>query len=246
MSDPIREQIIDRIISRMAIIREANGFKTDCGEHVFRAAKRIDPSELDAVSVFPRRETAVPEYSAVKPTMPVDVQLIQAVAVVEGEAESTRAARVAQMIETMLADAIEAMTGDRWSVPFTSGSREPVAGETITGATSTATGYVESVALTGGTWTGGNAAGTITFRRKTGTFASENLNIAALLDVCTINGVVTCAEAKALVTNNLSDGIYYESGGADEYPDPADGTVGVIATFNITYPVKAGNPYAQP
>jgi len=42
---------------------------------------------------------------------------------------------------------------------FDSGSVEPVAGETLTGATSAATGTVSEVELVSGTWAAGTAAG---------------------------------------------------------------------------------------
>ena len=222
MADSIREQIIDAIVSRMAIIREENGFLTDCGENVFRAARRIDSSQLDAVTVFPRKEAATGEYDAISVRMPVDVQAISEIVESETETEQERAERVSQMMEKMLADVIEAMTSDRFSMAFTSGSYEPAAGDTITGHTSGATGFVESVTRSSGTWAGGDAAGTIKFRRRTGTFAAENLDIGSELNVCTINGTVTRESAVALATASLADGIYYMEGGSDEYPEPGD------------------------
>lgn len=246
MSDSIREQIIAAIVARMAIIRTANGFLTDCGENVHRGAKRIDPSKLDAISVFARRETASAEYSVSKQIMPVDVQAISAVVAVAEETEKERAERVSKIIEKMLADIIEAMTEDRWTLAFTSGSRAPVAGETITGAISGATGYVESAAVTGGSWTGGNAAGTVKIRRKSGTFQAENINIGALLDCFSIDGGITRETAIALATSSKADGIYYTEGGPQEYPEVGDAVVAVSAVFNITYPTQAGNPFAQP
>lgn len=246
MSGSIREQIIDAIVDRMAIVREANGFATEIGAHVFRGAKRIGAESLDAVAVFARKDAAAHEYDVDHLTMPVDVQGVAAVADNGAETEQERAERVSQIIEKMLADIIEAMTGDRWTLTFTSGSREPVAGETVTGATSSATGFVESVTLTSGTWSGGDAAGTIKIRRKSGTFSAENLNIGAETNVASVSATVTREAALALVTASLADGIYYQGGGLDDYPDQADKTVGVAATFNITFPVVAGNPFAQP
>src|SRR5574343_2067000 len=140
MSATIRELIIDAIKDRMAIIRIDNGFNTDCGANVFRAAKKIDPSQLDAVTVFPRRDTATGEFGSMAGTMPVDVQALAAIGTIETETEGERAERVSQLIESMLGDLIEAMTGDRWSIAFTSGSREPAPGDTFSGATSDATG----------------------------------------------------------------------------------------------------------
>jgi len=51
---------------------------------------------------------------------------------------------------------------------FDSGSVLPVAGETLTGATSADTGVVVSVALESGTWAGGTAAGTVYLSSPTG------------------------------------------------------------------------------
>lgn len=53
-------------------------------------------------------------------------------------------------------------------ISFTTGAHEPVAGETITGNTSAATGVVDTVTVTSGTWGGGTAAGTICMYSVTG------------------------------------------------------------------------------
>jgi hypothetical protein len=246
MSDTIRERIIAAIMDRAAIIRTDNGFNTDCGANVFRAARKIDPSQLDAVTVFPRRDTATGEFGSLAVTMPVDVQGLAEIGTVETETEGERAERVSQLIESMLGDLIEMMTGDRWSIAFTSGSREPVAGDTFTGATSDATGVVESVTVSSGSWAAGNAAGSIKFRRRVGTFAAENIDIGSESNVATVGETVTRESAIELVTDSLADGIYYQGGGVDDYQEGGDQTVGVSAAFNITFPVLAGNPYGQP
>ncbi|MHA1287014.1 MAG: carbohydrate binding domain-containing protein [Candidatus Thorarchaeota archaeon] len=60
---------------------------------------------------------------------------------------------------------------------FDSGSVEPQVGETLTGATSGAVGKVISVTVTGGTWGGGNAAGSIELGACTGRFNdNEDVN----------------------------------------------------------------------
>lgn len=51
---------------------------------------------------------------------------------------------------------------------FDSGSVAPTVGETVTGATSTNTGVVDSVTLTGGTYAGGDATGVIILTSPTG------------------------------------------------------------------------------
>lgn len=74
-------------------------------------------------------------------------------------------------------------------VAFTSGGpTEPVEGQTVTGATSTATGVIGRVIVTSGTWAGGDAAGRLILKSQTGAFQSENINIGASLDVLTVAG----------------------------------------------------------
>ncbi|MDO8534624.1 MAG: hypothetical protein Q7S17_07785 [Xanthobacteraceae bacterium] len=65
-------------------------------------------------------------------------------------------------------------------VKFQTGTVEIVAGDTVTGATSAATGEVTRVALRTGSWSLGTAAGQLIFATITGTFSNgENLQVAA-------------------------------------------------------------------
>ncbi len=63
---------------------------------------------------------------------------------------------------------------------FTTGTAEIFVGDTVTGATSGATGVVARVILQSGTWLAGTAAGRLVFSSTTGTFqAGENLQVSA-------------------------------------------------------------------
>ena len=64
-------------------------------------------------------------------------------------------------------------------IAFTSGGPyEPMPEEVVTGVTSGETAVVVSKTLTSGTWAGGDAAGTITYRSASGTFTgSEKISI---------------------------------------------------------------------
>lgn len=75
-----------------------------------------------------------------------------------------------------------------WKLAYTSGGTyEVVAGDTITGATSSVTATVFGVQLASGTWAGGDAAGTIwILDDQSGAFQSENLNVGANSNVATI------------------------------------------------------------
>lgn len=95
---------------------------------------------------------------------------------------------------------------------FTSGSEEPQARQTLSGATSGATGEVVDVVVTGGTWAGGDAAGNIYILNQTGTFEAENLDNDDTLsaNVATIAAdSVACAAMTFAITadNDLADPI---------------------------------------
>lgn len=75
------------------------------------------------------------------------------------------------------------------SLAFTSGGTTEIAvGDTITGATSSATATVTRVIVASGTWAAGDAAGRLFFASQTGTFQAENLNVGASSNLATIAG----------------------------------------------------------
>ncbi len=63
------------------------------------------------------------------------------------------------------------------AIGFTLGALEPVAGDTITGKVTGKTAIVDSVVVTGGTWAGGNAAGTIYVHTVSGVFNAEIVTV---------------------------------------------------------------------
>lgn len=70
--------------------------------------------------------------------------------------------------------------GDRYIIPFSGGGTTEVAeGDTIKGATSAATAFVEQVLLYSGSWSGGDAAGFFVVRDVVGTFGSENVYVSS-------------------------------------------------------------------
>jgi len=72
---------------------------------------------------------------------------------------------------------------------FTSGGTTAIAvGDTIAGATSSATAKVMAVEVTSGSWAGGDAAGELIIEGQSGTFQSENLNVGASSNLATISG----------------------------------------------------------
>ena len=82
---------------------------------------------------------------------------------------------------------------------FTSGgSRELVAGITLTGAISGATARLGVVTVGTGSWEAGTAAGTFILYDQTGTFVAENLNWGTHLNVATIAGNSSAPSAGTL------------------------------------------------
>lgn len=230
----VREQIIDAIVSRLAIVRTTNGYQTSAGASVFRAKAHLATADLPALVVWPGVETAIREYGRVHNEMPVRIEAFS----VPGSSDFSEAS------ESLLSDVIEAMTCTQYAMAYTSGGTTAIAaGNTITGATSGATGYVQSVTLTSGTWAGGDAAGVITFRRKTGTFSAENLNVGAATNLATINGTVTASKPDTTVCASLSTDIEYTGGGQESYPEDDDTITATTANFTIRYTTKVGNPF---
>lgn len=96
-------------------------------------------------------------------------------------------------------------------VDFTSGGTTAIAaGDTITGATSSATAEVERVIVTSGTWAGGDAAGYMILSGQSGTFQSENLNVGGSGNLATIAG-----NTAAITLQPGGDYEFYNSNFAD-------------------------------
>jgi hypothetical protein len=96
--------------------------------------------------------------------------------------------------------------GGVYTKAYTSGGiHQVLVGDILTGALSSATCRVISVTLSSGTWSGGDAAGTLTVVDKNGIFVAENLNEGTNLDVCTIaSGDLTATTLTAADTSDLT------------------------------------------
>jgi len=231
----IREQIIQAVISKLAIVRTANGYNTEAGANVQRVLKMLDPAELPGVVVWPRTETMQYDYGAGLHVMPLQVEGLKLHADVNPSV----------VAELLLGDLIEAMVGIVWTLSFTSGGTYEIeVGDTIEGATGGAA-YVAGVSVATGSWAGGDAAGTLTLRRVTGTFQAENLDVGTDLNVATIAGEPTGTDPVDGTTGGLAESIEYAGGGIDEYPEGADQATGVVTNWNIKYRTLSGDPYHQ-
>jgi len=229
----IREQIIASISTRLAEIRTANGYRTECGASVHLARAKIDPAECPAAVLWPRTEEVERSYGGNLCTMPIEVEAFS----LHGDVSPVTVS------ESMLADLIECLTGNIWTLTFTTGSIEVEVGATITGATSAAMGYVTAVSVTSGSWAGGDAAGTLTLRRVTGEFQAENLKVNTIV-VAAGTGITGQSAVSAM--GGLAEEITYTRGGTDAYPQPGETSTGTTAEFDVKYKTLTGDPYHQP
>uniref|UniRef100_A0A6M3J4K9 Putative tail protein n=1 Tax=viral metagenome TaxID=1070528 RepID=A0A6M3J4K9_9ZZZZ len=237
MSDTIRERIISAIITKLANVRTANGYNTDCGRYVQRAVKKRDSNKVQSLIVWPGVEEAERKYQKITCIMPVKI---------DGEKSFTQAQNPSEVAEQILGDIIEVMTGIAWTLAYSSGGTyTPQPGDTITGEISGATARIAGVTLSSGTFGAGSASGSFSLLRKSGTFESETLAIGANSDIATITGDATGQDGATTTTGGLADSIEYAQGGVEEYPEISDGIIGVSALFNVKYQFLSGNPYSQ-
>lgn len=236
MTETIRERIIEAVVTKLWEVTTSKGYKTEAGGNVRLADHRISPDDCPAIIVWPGEEDVSQEYGL----NVCDMQLrVEAMSLFEGSNPGI-------ISERLLGDLIEAITAIKWTLPFTSGGTyEPQVGDTIIGKNSNATGYIESVTVTSGSWAGGDAVGTITFRRGVGSFSpSEPLSIDVHEDVATVVEAPTGENPVATTTGGLADRIMYVQGGPISYPESREIVTGSSAIFLIRYKTLIGNPYA--
>lgn len=239
MSDTIRERIIAALIPRLGEITPARAYHQALGSHVIRARVDVDPEECPCVVLLPRPEEVTRQYGADVHVMEVD---IEAVAVFGADNPS-------EVAEQMLGDVVECVTARKWILGYASGGPAEIeAGDKLTGATPETAAVVDAVELNSGAWAGGDAAGTLTLRRLSGRFQlGEHLNQeGGQADIATASSKLSKVSPEAGACAGLADDIRYTRGGPEGYPRSEETTVGVKATFEITYRTVPGNPYAQP
>jgi hypothetical protein len=237
MADTIRERIIQAISAKLGDIRTANGYNTDIGANVYRAAMTVPKASLPAISVIPGIEESAKNYAGQVSTMPVRIL---------GLAEHDTSTNPSVLVEQMLGDLITCLLGIEYLVSFTGGNQEPTVGSLIIGQTSLATGQIIQVTVTSGSWAGGDAAGALRLRNQSGNFqAGENLDAVGFDDFAVAVSDSVAITPKENAGNNLVDEIAYVGGGTDDYPESIDITTTCTAVFHVRYHADLGNPYEQ-
>jgi hypothetical protein len=226
--DTIFEQIMQNIQSRLEEITADNGYNTNIGSNVFRGISTVSEAKIPFASLDALTETPVGFYD--------DLQFQREIRV--GGVVNIGTANPSQLAEQILGDIREAMEGDRITLNFENGDAEISVGDTVTGASSGATGFVQAVSVTAGTWAGGDAQGTLTLRRVDELFTDgESITSADVVGSTYTNQI-------AGVTGDLAVKLEYQSGGTTEYPEDGERVAYTECTYNLTYRNQRGNPYS--
>lgn len=233
----IREQILELVKTEISKIRTSNGYVTEIGQNPVRGRYDLFPSELPAVMMIANQENAAPRLGHNVNSIPLIIEGFKHYPNT-GTDYSDRAAREA---ENMLGDILSCILAPKITLPFTNGIREPAIGIVLTGETSTATAILESISLSSGSWSGGDAAGTFSLRQPWQDFTSELLKNPGSETIASTLGTMT----EIAPFNDLTNQIEYVRGGIEPLPDPGEDILKVSVSFNIYYATLFGNPYKQ-
>lgn len=232
MTDPIREQIIQTITTKLSEIQILNGYQTDLGKNYTRRAQvSYNEEEQPSIAIFPGEETAEKIYSGRENLMPVTIlgnKLFNPV---------TENASILE--EKMLADIIHCILGPTFTISFTHGKNQISQGDQITGVSSTTTAYVMSVTVSTGSWATNNATGTLLIRDVRGEFlSSENISVDGI-----VSAILSGSQSIQTQYGGLTNKIEYVSGGPSNYPDAGETIISVRVVFNFHYLTSNNNPY---
>ena len=233
----IREQILQLIKTELAKITTANGYHTNIGLHTIRGRYDLFPSELPAVVMIANQDTAEQHLGHSVNSIPLLVEGFQTFP----NAASDYSDRAARAAEAILGDILTCITTQRITIDFSSGIREPAIGITLTGSSSGATSVLESISLSSGSWSGGDAAGTLSVRLPWLDYTTENLLNSGGETIAATTGTMTLIPQ----FSDLLNSIEYQRGGIEPLPDPGEDILKVSVSFAVYYATLAGNPYKQ-
>ena len=227
----IREQILSKLTTTLEEITLSNGYYTNIGQNVVRGRYDVAPDELPAIVVIAETESVIYKDSHLELSIPVTLEAFVHFYTHNPAIEG----------EKILGDLLVNMLSTRLSLAFHTGSKEPITGHIITGATSNATTVLESVSKSSGSWAVGNAAGTFNIRMPYDDFESEIIKNENGETLAQTTGAVTLIPR----LNNLTNSIEYLNGGIVTQPEPGENILKVTAEFTIRYVTLTGNPYKQ-
>lgn len=233
----IREQILKVIKTELAKILTANGYYTNVGLNTVRGRYDLMPIELPSLVMIANQEEATPQLGHETFSTELTVSGFTKFAT----AITDYSDRLAHDAEAVLGDIKTCLLSYRVSMPFSLGAIEPEIGATLTGVSSGATSILESITLSSGSWSGGDAAGTLSVRLPHLDYTNEQITNPKGGVVATVSGTMTAITLFSDLLNNIE----YLRGGIDPLPDIGESIMKISATFSLQYVTLAGNPYKQ-
>jgi hypothetical protein len=237
MTDTIRQRIIDAVEEKGAEVRRSKGYRTDIGKNI--QLYRTQNIMVPAIGVWPGTEVVTQVHGENRHEMPVTIEGIVSLGTQDYH----------ELIEKILGDIIEMMTGTKFTIDYLNGgdaTNNPEPGDVILGETSGAAAIIEDFTTDSGSWGSGDAAGFFTLRRLAGVFEAEDLTIDGVTGLAETAGSVTKTKAEVSTGGGLVEDIILVAAGRDDSPESGEQNVGSIAVFNVIYFTELGNPYSQP
>jgi hypothetical protein len=237
MTDTIRKRIIDAVIEKGAEVRRSKGYRLDIGKNI--QVYRTQNVTLPAIGIWPEVETVTQVHGENRHDMPIRVEGIVQLGTQDYH----------ELIEKILGDIIEMMTGTKYGLDYSSGgdaTNVPEPGDLIVGETSGAEARLESYTTDSGGWGAGDAAGDFILRRLSGVFESEDLTIDGVSGLAQTTGSVSKSKAEVTTGGGLVEDIVLSGAGKEDYAESGEQVAGSSAVFIITYFTELGNPYSQP
>lgn len=234
MGISIRRRIIDAVDVRLASIQIANGFNTDAGQNVTLNQPQSG-STLPCLDIQPGSE----EVDADRGRAEFRIRI-------EGVIEAGNLQGVEES-EKLLADIVEVMTAREIDIDFINGllvGIDPVPGDYVETESGSFLGMIANIEISSGSFNGGNAAGTMTFRRCNGRLRSGDVLQYDGEDMLTVDSILAHRMPEDLAGGGLAENIAYAGGGPLVAEEPGGTLAGAFAEFRIAYRPESGNPYA--
>jgi hypothetical protein len=242
MATSIEKQIIDRVKTKLELIRTSIGYETESGTFVFLGNKVMDSTtQLPCCVIFPQYSNSSIEPGSTYERVALPVHI-------ESLSNFDKDADHILLSQKMKADIYECLMSDRILIPYINGRSSTGAplGQGLTSIMASYSGIIEADNLTSGGWTSNNAAGTLTLRRFSG-FDNYAPLTCALSGGGQLSARIgqTGQSREKYITNDMAEEISFTGGGVTTFPTPAQSVIGVAMDFIFRFKILTGNPYSQ-
>jgi hypothetical protein len=240
MADSIRYNITLAIAGRFVNVLQALGYNTNIGQRVAIGKVALANSWSTGCSLLPGLDEPDDSYGSGARIFQFRIEAMSPSEDATPQISPPLFQNSYVTSEQLYADIVEAMEAETLEVTFQNGTLEPQVGNTVEGAASSATGYVESYLVNTGSWVGGDAAGVIVLRRISpdADFEDgENVEIGGNPSFDVISSAWTTWRPDYI------ESINFVSGPVDSWPDAGESIAQVAVTYSIVYSIENGNPY---